>query len=127
MPIITYVALLPFIIAIAITTALTFIVIPLIKKIELMDDPELHKHPGIIHTKPIPRGGGIPLYLGALLTSIFFIPFSPVTFAIFFAAFLLLGIGLIDDKLNAKSKDVSPYLRFLVNILSAVIVVASGV
>ena len=127
MPIFTSVALLPFIIAIAITTVLTFIAIPLIKKIGLMDDPKLHKHPGIIHTKPIPRGGGIPLYLGALLTSLFFIPFSPISFAIFFAAFLLLGIGLIDDKLNAKSKDVSPYLRFLINILSAVIVVASGV
>src|SRR5476649_3061916 len=101
MPIFTTVALLPFIIALAITTVLTFIAIPLIKKLGLMDDPKLHKHPGIIHTKPIPRGGGIPLYLGALLTSIFFIPFSPITFAIFFAAFLLLGIGLIDDKLNA--------------------------
>ncbi len=127
MPTFVSVSLLPFIIALFVTTVLTFIAIPLIKKFGLMDDPTLHKHPGIIHTKPIPRGGGIPLYFGALLTSLFFIPFSPVTFAIFFAAFLALGIGLIDDKFNAQSKDVSPYFRFLINILSAVIVVSSGV
>jgi len=47
--------------------------------------------------------------------------------AIFFAALLVLSIGIIDDKLNAKSKDVSPYIRFFVLILSAIIVVASGV
>lgn len=127
MPNLTNIAYLPFFISLIITTFLTFLSIPLAKKLGLIDDPKLHKHPGIIHTKPIPRGGGIPLYLGALITSIFFIPFTSTTVAIFFAAFLALAIGLIDDKLNAQSRDVSPYLRFFINILSAVIVVASGV
>jgi len=127
MPNLSLVAFLPFFIALAATTILTFIAIPLIKKKGLIDDPKLHKHPGIIHTKPIPRGGGLPLYLGTLLTSIIFIPFSQTFFAIFFAAFLLMSIGLIDDKLNAQSKDVSPYLRTLVQILAAIIVVAGGV
>jgi UDP-GlcNAc:undecaprenyl-phosphate/decaprenyl-phosphate GlcNAc-1-phosphate transferase len=127
MPNLATTALLPFFTALLITTILTFLSIPLVKKLGLIDDPKLHKHPGIIHTKPIPRGGGIPLFLGAFLSSIFFIPFNQTFFAIFFASFLALGIGLIDDKLNAKSKDVSPYFRFLVLILSAIIVVASGV
>jgi UDP-GlcNAc:undecaprenyl-phosphate GlcNAc-1-phosphate transferase len=52
---------------------------------------------------------------------------NSITIAIFFAAFLALVIGLIDDKLNAQAKDVSPYLRFCINILTAVIVVGSGV
>lgn len=47
--------------------------------------------------------------------------------AIFLAAFLALTIGVIDDKLNAQSKDASPYLRLLINILCAVIVVGSNV
>ena len=127
MPNFTSVALLPFFTALVATTILTFLAIPLIKKFGLIDDPKLHKHPAIIHTKPIPRGGGIPLYLGALFAALFFLPFNQTTFAIFFAAFLALGIGLIDDKFNAKSKDISPYFRTLVQILAAVIVVASGV
>src|SRR6266480_6188215 len=121
------VALLPFFTALAVTTILTFLSIPLVKKLGLIDDPKLHKHPGIIHTKPIPRGGGIPIFFGALVTSLFFLSFNPTTFAIFFAAFLAMSIGLIDDKFNAQSKDVSPYFRFLVLTLSAVIVVASGI
>jgi UDP-GlcNAc:undecaprenyl-phosphate/decaprenyl-phosphate GlcNAc-1-phosphate transferase len=127
MPIFTTVAFLPFITALIVTTVLTFITIPLVKKYKLLDDPKMHKHPAIIHTKPIPRGGGLPLFFGVLLTSLFFLPFNQTTIAIFVAAFLTLTIGLIDDKLNSKSKDVSPYIRFFINILCAVIVVASGV
>jgi UDP-GlcNAc:undecaprenyl-phosphate GlcNAc-1-phosphate transferase len=121
------IALLPFFIALAVTSILTFLSIPFVKKLGLIDDPKLHKHPGIIHTKPIPRGGGIPLFFGALLASFFFLPFNPTIIAVFFAAFLALSIGLIDDKFNAQSKDVSPYFRTLIQILAAIIVVASGV
>jgi UDP-GlcNAc:undecaprenyl-phosphate/decaprenyl-phosphate GlcNAc-1-phosphate transferase len=127
LPDITSLALLPLLTALVLTAGLTFFSIGLAKKLGLMDDPKLHVHPGIIHTKPIPRGGGIPLFFGALISSFFFIPFNNTTVAIFFAAFLALVIGVIDDKLNAQSKDVSPYLRFLVNILTAIIVVGSGV
>ncbi len=119
--------LFPFATSLVATILLTFISIKIIKKLGLIDDPKLHKHPAIIHTKPIPRGGGIPLFLGVFTASLFFIPFSPTVIAIFSASFLALTIGVIDDKLNAKSKDISPYLRFLVNILTAVIVVGSGV
>jgi UDP-GlcNAc:undecaprenyl-phosphate GlcNAc-1-phosphate transferase len=122
-----FIPLLPFLIALLVTVLLTPISIILIKKIGLLDDPTIHKHPGIIHKKPIPRGGGIPLFFGALIASLIFIPFNSTTIAIFFASFLALAIGVIDDKLNARSKDVSPYLRFLVNILTAVIVVGSGI
>ncbi len=123
---ITMVALLPFVTALLLTSVLTFFSITLVKKLGLWDDPKIHKHPAILHTKPIPRGGGIPLFFGTLFTSLFFLPFNNITISVFFAAFLALSIGLIDDKLNAQSKDVSPYLRFLVNILTAVIVVGSG-
>ena len=97
------------------------------KKIGLVDDPKLHKHPAIIHTKPIPRGGSIPLFLGAFIAALIFIPLTKTLTAILFASFLALTIGLIDDRLNAKSKDASVYLRFLINILAAVIVVGSGI
>lgn len=127
MPNLAIIAFFPFFTAFAVTTIFTFLSIPLIKKLGLIDDPKLHKHPGIIHTKPIPRGGGLPLFLGTFVTCIFFLTFNTSIIAVFFAAFLALSIGLMDDKLNAQSKDVSPYLRFFINILTAVIVVASGI
>jgi UDP-GlcNAc:undecaprenyl-phosphate/decaprenyl-phosphate GlcNAc-1-phosphate transferase len=117
----------PFLTAFFLTAVLTPFSIKFIKKIGLVDDPTLHKHPGIIHTKPIPRGGGIPLFLGTFAAALLFLPMTRTMGAIFFAAFLSLAIGLIDDKLNAQSKDVSPYIRFFINIVTAIIVVSSGV
>ena len=117
----------PFLTAFLITTIATYFAIPLVKKFGLIDDPKKHKHPAIIHTRIVPRGGGLPIFIGAILTGFLFLPMNGTVAAIFFAAFLALSIGLLDDKFNSQSKDVSPYLRFLVNIATAVIVVASGV
>jgi UDP-GlcNAc:undecaprenyl-phosphate/decaprenyl-phosphate GlcNAc-1-phosphate transferase len=119
--------ILPFLFSFAITSLLVPVTIVFAKRLGLMDDPKKHRHPAMLHSKPIPRGGGIPLFLGAFITAAIFLPWNWTTGAIFTAAFLALAIGLIDDKLNAQSKDVSPYLRFLINILTAVIVVASGI
>ncbi len=109
------------------TTLLTPLVIVLIKKLRLLDDPASHKHPGIIHKKPTPRGGGLALFLGAFTASLLSFPFSPVLSGIFFASFLAMLTGLLDDYRNANGKDLSPYLRFFMNIVCAVIVVAVGV
>ncbi|MEK7605182.1 MAG: MraY family glycosyltransferase [Patescibacteria group bacterium] len=119
--------LLPLFVATVLTVISTYLLIPVIKKLGLVDDPKLHKHPAIIHTRPIPRGGGIPIFIGILLTSLIFLPLTPSTLAIFLAAFIALVVGVIDDKFNASSRDISPYLRFLSNILCAGIVVGSGV
>jgi len=119
--------ILPFLTAFFITAITTPLTIVFAKKLGFIDDPALHKHPGIIHKTPTPRAGGVPLFLGAFVTGLLFLPVNKITIAIYFAAFLALIIGVIDDKLNAASKDVSPYLRFFTNILCAVIVVGSGV
>ena len=117
----------PFVFALLVTAIATPLALKIISRLGLIDDPKLHDHPGVIHTKPVPRGGGLPLFIGILIPSIFFLPINNITIAIFIAAFLMLSVGLIDDKLNARGKDVSPYLRFVINILCAIIVVGSGV
>ena len=112
--------LLPFLVACLVTILATPISLIFIKKFGLFDDPKQHKHPGIVHTKPIPRGGGIPLFVGLFTAIIFFVPLSKVTIALLVAAFIALCIGVLDDKL-----DVSPYLRFFANIVVSGIVVGS--
>lgn len=88
----------------------------------LLDDPKYHKHPGMIHKKPTPRGGGIPLFIGILITGIFFLPFTSPVIALFAAGSIALLIGVVDDKY-----DISPYLRFVANIAVALIVVTAGI
>jgi len=112
----------PLIIAFLITTIVTPISLGIIRKMGLLDDPKIHKHPGIIHKKIIPRGGGIPLFIGIVLTGIFFLPLTKTVIALFTAAGIALLIGVADDKY-----DISPYVRFIGNIVVALIVVVSGI
>lgn len=118
--------LLPFLFAFLSTVVITPIVIYFAKKYGLLDDPK-RKHPAILHTKPTPRGGGIALFLGAFLPALFLLPWNNLTGAIFLSALIALSIGLVDDFLNARSKDLSPYFRVLVNFLCAIIIVTSGI
>ncbi|MDP2649793.1 MAG: MraY family glycosyltransferase [bacterium] len=112
----------PLIVAFFITVILTPVSIALIKKMGILDDPKKHKHPGIIHKKIIPRGGGIPLFIGIVLAGIFFLPLTNTVIALFAAALIALLIGVLDDKY-----DISPYVRFIGNIVVALIVVKAGI
>lgn len=113
---------LPFIIAFLSTLAITPLCIKMIKSLKLMDDPKTHLHPAIIHKKPTPRGGGLPIFLGIFVSGIIFLPYTPVTVSLFIASLISLIVGILDDKF-----DVSPYIRFLMNIISALIVVSAGI
>lgn len=104
------------------TVAATPLSLIFIKKWGIIDDPQKHKHPAIIHKKPIPRGGGIPLFIGVLLGSILFLPMTQTVIVLLTAALMCLLVGILDDKF-----DLSPYIRFPINIFCAVLVVASGI
>ena len=112
----------PLITAFVATILATPISLFFIKKLGIVDDPKKHKHPAIIHKKPIPRAGGIPLFVGVLVASLVFLPIEKITIAIFLASFICLFVGVLDDKF-----DLSPYSRFVVNIVAAIIVVLAGV
>lgn len=112
----------PFFLALVITIILVPLTLIFIKKIGLFDDPKQHKHPAIIHKKPIPRGGGIPFFFGILITSLFILPLTNTTIVLLVAGCIALVIGVLDDKL-----DISPYFRFLANFGTAFVIIASGV
>ena len=112
----------PLITAFIVTVIATPISLFFIKKMGIVDDPKKHKHPAVIHKKPIPRAGSIPLFIGVFIASLIFLPVEKITIAIFTASFICLLIGILDDKF-----DLSPYLRFIVNVIAAVVVVFAGI
>lgn len=116
------IVVLPLLTAFIITVVATPFALLLIKKLGLIDDPKKHIHPAIIHKIPIPRGGGIPLFLGVMGAGLFFLPFNRVTIALFLASLICVIVGAIDDKY-----DISRYIRFLINIACALIVVSAGI
>ena len=95
-----------------ITAFLTPISMIFIKKLGIIDDPKTHKHPAIIHKKPIPRGGSIAMFAGILIAGLIFLPITKMVVALYLASFIALIVGVIDDKM-----DISPYPRLAVNIL----------
>lgn len=111
----------PFLFAFIIALILSPITIKLAKKMNLVDDPIKHKHPAIIHKTITPRGGGLPIFLAIVAASLLFLPFNPISIPIFTSGLLVVVVGLLDDKY-----DLSPYIRFTMNIVSASIVVFLG-
>lgn len=116
-----FLTILPLIVSFAATVIATPICLIFLKKYNIVDDPKKHKHPAMIHKKPIPRGGGIPLFIGVFIASLIFLPMEKIIIAMLFAAFVSLIVGVLDDKY-----DISPYIRFLVNIGCAIFVVSLG-
>lgn len=110
-----------FIFGTVVSAVFTVPTIRLAKHFHLIDDPKKHKHPAVIHTKPVPRAGGLPIYLALLFGIIVFFPKQTFFPPLLFAGFLVVITGLLDDKF-----DLSPYIRFLMNIICAAIVVFSG-
>ena len=97
-------------------------VIKFARKFDLMDDPKRHIHPAILHNKPIPRAGGLAIFFGIIASVLFFIPLDNLTTALLVSGSLVVITGILDDKY-----DLSPYLRFFINIVSAGIIVYGGI
>lgn len=103
-----------------------YLITPLIIKtggiLGIIDDPRFHKHPKVIHTYPVPRGGGIATFAGILIASIIFIPIDKHLIGILLGGLVLMILGFIDDKY-----DLSPYKRLLVQFFVAGIPIAAGI
>lgn len=114
--------LLIYIVTFLIAVAVAPVVIYWYRKKGWVDDPKLKKHAKNTHQKPVPRGGGLVVFVASLIASLIFIPLSQQWAGIFLGASLLALIGWLDD-----IYDLHPLLRFGVNILAALVVIMSGI
>ncbi|MBI4008905.1 hypothetical protein HY357_01615, partial [Candidatus Roizmanbacteria bacterium] len=113
-------------ILVLITTAilsfiLTIPAIYLAKRFGLVTDSKKRFHPAHTHTGLIPRGGGIPIFLSFLISLLIFLPLNKILIGILLASFLLVFTGILDDYF-----DLSPYLRFFINLLISALVIGFG-
>lgn len=115
--------LIPFITSLLLSLALTPPSIKFAKKYKLITDPQTKPHPAHIQDRIIPRAGGLPIFLSLFISIMLFVPPDKHIAGIVLSLIILLITGLIDDKL----KNFSPFPRLGLQILSAAVVVASGV
>lgn len=89
--------------------------------LEIVTDKKKRKHPAHTHRGIVPRAGGVAIYLGLLISSLIFLRSFPLIVGILIASGLLVILGVLDDYY-----DLSPYSRFIGNILISSLVVGFG-
>lgn len=117
-----HLTLFPFLISAIVSLVITPVVIYVYKYFGWVVDPKKAKHPAHTHTKPVPKGGGIPVFLGTLLATAILLPFDGHLKVIFGAGLLVVIVGTLDDVLN-----INPYVRLGANLMAALIVIGSGI
>jgi UDP-GlcNAc:undecaprenyl-phosphate GlcNAc-1-phosphate transferase len=112
----------PFILALLISLVVTPLTILWFKKRGWLIDPKKMPHPAHIHKIPVPKGGGIPIFLAVMITVFVLLKPDHHLIAIAVAGLVALIVGLIDD-----IKSSSPYLRLAMNFVVTLIIVGSGI
>lgn len=110
--------------SLAISLAVTPLTIFMFRHFRWLEDPKIKqkKTGNATALYPVPRGGGIPIFVAILLSALLFLPLTNRTLAVLLASFFTLVIGLLDDLL-----DLSPKLRLLTNLFAGLIIIASGI
>ncbi len=96
--------------------------IRLYKHFHWLDDPNLARHPKVIHSYPVPRGGGLVIATSVLIGMVLFLPLDKHTFGIILSIILLALLGVLDDL-----RDLNPYLRLVLGLLASAFVVIVGI
>lgn len=115
--------LFPAVASFLITVIATPVTIILAKRLNLLDNPQVRAHPAHTQKRIVPRAGGLAVFLGIIFAMLTFTPFEKTTGGILIALFILLLIGLLDD----KQKNLSPYFRLLAQFMAAAVAVGSGI
>ncbi len=117
-----------FLLAILISAGLSFLLTPVVRNyfikknwIENLKEKQKKTH-NATALSSVPRGGGIPIFIAVLITSIVLLPLDKHLIGILLAGLITLIVGLFDDV-----KDISPKIRLLSNIFVALIIVTSGI
>lgn len=93
-------------------------------KLKIIDDPKNHNHPKVVHDRPVPRGGGWPIWTALVLGVITMAPGNPKLWGVIAGGTILVLTGFLDDRFPEK---VSPYLRLFLNSLAALCVIGVGI
>jgi UDP-GlcNAc:undecaprenyl-phosphate GlcNAc-1-phosphate transferase len=114
--------LIKLILALVVACLVAFLSTPVVKnlayKVGAIDVPKDNRR---MHKTPIPRLGGLAIFLAFLLATLLFAEISREVRGILLGAVLIVILGVLDDSMALRALP-----KFLVQILAAVVVVAHG-
>lgn len=98
------------------------LVMAIYKKMKWLDDPKIKKQPKVVHKYPVPRGGGVVIFMALLVGALIFLGIDKHSMGILLGGLVLMITGVLDDVL-----DISPYVRLALGLLAGVMVVSAGI
>lgn len=104
-----------------VTTIISACLIPVVNKVALKLQIVAHMNERTIHHREIARLGGYAIYLSSLLGSVIFLKTDHQINAILIGGFIIFMVGLYDDV-----HDLSPKVKLLFEVISAIIVIVYG-
>jgi UDP-GlcNAc:undecaprenyl-phosphate GlcNAc-1-phosphate transferase len=119
---ILYLTVVPFLLTFLSAFFITPLVIKFANIVGIVDDPKKNKHPKVIHTYPVPRGGGLVIFLVVSVSAVLFLPLDKHLTGILIGALILTGLGILDDKYN-----LNPYIRLAIQFIAACAPVFAGI
>ncbi len=116
-------SVLPVILALAVSMGLSFALTPLVKrlavKIGAVDVPKDKRR---MHDHPIPRLGGLAIFIGFVVSALFFAQVDKQLQGILLGSCLIVAVGVVDD-----SHPLGAGIKFILQIVAALIAVWHGV
>jgi UDP-GlcNAc:undecaprenyl-phosphate/decaprenyl-phosphate GlcNAc-1-phosphate transferase len=111
-----------YLLAFFIALALSYFITPHVKNIAIiagaMDKPDARK----VHTRPVPRMGGLAIYLGFVLAVLACVYVNKEIFGLLLGGTVILIVGIVDDM-----KQLSPKVKLLGQIVAALVLVVFNI
>ena len=111
--------LLSMMVALVVSFLMTPVVRTLAYKVGAVDVPRDARR---MHKVPTPRLGGLAIFMGFMVSTLLFVPFTPEMKSILLGAVVIVVLGVIDDSLNLPA-----LVKFVVQIIAALIPATNGV
>ena len=107
-----------FVVALVVCNRMTPPVKRFAERIGAMDIPKDDRR---VHNHPIPRMGGLAIIVGFFLAVLLFVPVSEKVYGIVIGAFIIAGMGFVDDIVNLK-----PVVKLVLQLFAAFVCVRFG-
>ena len=109
--------ILPLIAALVLSMVVIPIMVRLAPRLGMLDQPDRRK----VHAIPIPRVGGVGIFVGAMVPVVLLLPMDQTLMAFVFGALVLFGFGVMDD-----CKELGHYVKFIGQFIAVIAVVYYG-
>ena len=110
-------------VAAAVALVLSLAATPLVKRFaQLVGAIDVPKDSRRVHKSPVPRLGGLAIFIAFLLSALFFTDITKEIRGIMFGSVIVVIIGVIDDIMPLRA-----YIKLIIQIVAALVAVYHGV